>query len=331
MAEELVSILDGNTFVVSDARGDIEVSPAGPTGLFAFDTRHLSTWVLTIDGKRLNALSTDDLQYFEAQFFLVPGTGTTYIDAKVSVIRRRTVQDGFHEELSILNHAAEPIDLRVRIDAESDFADLFEVKDTLPKEGQYDSRIEEGRLVLGYQRGTFRRETSISTTAPADLDDRGMTFEVTVEAHGRWTTDVDVRPAMLMAGQLRQLSTGSRSRRGRGRDLARDLEAWLGRAPKLECDWEPLRTTYQRSLIDLAALRFSPVIAGGRSLPAAGLPWFMTMFGRDSICQRAPGAAVRTRVARATLNILEVAGQSPRRVSRRAARPRSSTRCGTAR
>ena len=85
MTDALVKILDGNTFVVSDARGDIEASLTDPTGLFSFDTRFLSTWVLTIDGQRLNALSTDDLNYFETRFFLVPGTGTVYIDAKLSV------------------------------------------------------------------------------------------------------------------------------------------------------------------------------------------------------------------------------------------------------
>ena len=46
-------------------------------------------WVLTVDGERLNPLSTDDLHYFETRFFLVPGTGTVYVDAKLSVIRRR--------------------------------------------------------------------------------------------------------------------------------------------------------------------------------------------------------------------------------------------------
>ena len=75
MNDGLVKILDGNTFVVSDDRGDIEASLADPTGLFSFDTRFLSRWILTIDGERLNALSTDDLQYFETRFFLVPGTG----------------------------------------------------------------------------------------------------------------------------------------------------------------------------------------------------------------------------------------------------------------
>ncbi len=93
MNDGLVKILDGNTFVVSDSRGDIEASLTDPTGLFSFDTRFLSRWVLTVNGERLNPLSVDDLQYFETRFFLVPGTGTVYIDAKLSVIRQRAVAD----------------------------------------------------------------------------------------------------------------------------------------------------------------------------------------------------------------------------------------------
>ena len=74
MSHGQVRILDGNTFVVSDERGDIEASPTDPTGLFSFDTRFLSRWVLTVNGQRLNPLSIDDVNYFESRFFLVPGT-----------------------------------------------------------------------------------------------------------------------------------------------------------------------------------------------------------------------------------------------------------------
>src|SRR6058998_4154315 len=129
MSDDLVKILDGNTFIVSDDRGDIEASLTDPTGLFSFDTRFLSRWVLTVNGQRLNPLSVDDLQYFETRFFLVPGTGTVYVDSKLSVIRQRAVANGFREVLTILNHHEEPVRLRVRIEAASDFADLFEVKD----------------------------------------------------------------------------------------------------------------------------------------------------------------------------------------------------------
>ena len=159
VSDGLVKILDGNTFVVSDERGDIEASMTDPTGLFSYDTRFLSRWILTVNGQRLSALSVDDLNYFESKFFLVPGTGTVYIDAKLSVIRQRSVGNGFREDLTILNHADKPVNLAVRLDAASDFADLFEVKDALEKKGTYSTRADGDTLVLAYDRGPYSRAT----------------------------------------------------------------------------------------------------------------------------------------------------------------------------
>jgi glycogen debranching enzyme len=285
MSAELVQILEGNTFVVSDDRGDIEASATDPTGLFSFDTRFLSRWVLTVNGERLTALSTDDLQYFQARFFLVPGTGTVYIDSKLSVIRQREVADGFHEELRILNHENEPVELEIRIEAASDFADLFEVKDALVKKGSYHARVTGGSLVLQYLRETYIRETWISATATAAIDESGLSFRITVPPHGEWSTDLHVVASEGLPGESPAAPVGIRGQGGRRvrEDMARGLEKWLGRAPRLECDWQPLELIYRRCLTDLAALRFSTLTMPGRSLPAAGLPWFMTIFGRDSI------------------------------------------------
>jgi glycogen debranching enzyme len=280
---DLVSILDGNTFVVSDTRGDIEASSTDPTGLFSFDTRFLSKWVLTVDGQRLNALSTDDLNYYEARFFLVPGTGTVYVDSKLSVIRKRAVAEGFDEELTILNHDDKPVKLTVRIDAGNDFADLFEVKDALDKKGKYQTRVEPDRLILSYVRETYERGTAISSTKPARIDEGGLSFDVRIEPGGSWTTELDVTTTLLASGQPRALPKVRNIGRNSKTTMQADLARWLDAAPRLECDSETLALTYKRSLVDLAALRFSPLTAGRRSLPAAGLPWFMTMFGRDSI------------------------------------------------
>jgi glycogen debranching enzyme len=298
---DLIKILDGNTFVVSDERGDIEASRSDPTGLFSFDTRFLSKWVLTVNGERLNALSVDDLQYFETRFFLVPGTGTVYIDAKLSVIRRRSVGGGFHEQLTILNHDDKPIRLTVRVDAGCDFADLFEVKDALKKKGSYSARVKDGRLLLGYERETFRRGTEISASARAKLDKDGLTFTVRLEPHGSWTTDLDVVPVLgsyEAGGAIAAMGRRSRP------SMEQGLQRWLEQAPRVECDWEPLKATYRRSLVDLAALRFSPPVAGGKSLPAAGLPWFMTMFGRDSIFTSLQALPFSPELAATTLRAL---------------------------
>jgi glycogen debranching enzyme len=270
-----VKILDGNTFVVSDSAGDIEASATDPTGLFSFDTRFLSRWVLTVNGERLSALSTDDLQYFETRFFLIPGGAAVYENSKQSIIRTRAVADGFHEQITVLNHDEKPFDLTLRLEAGSDFADLFEVKDALAKKGKYASKVERGRLVLGYQRKTYAKATTISAGRGAKFDRNGVTFRARIPPQGEWSAEVEVTVSLL--------GGNSAAPKRAKRDLASGLDRWLRDAPRLECDWAPLENTYMRSLVDLAALRFSPLSAGRRSLPAAGLPWFMTMFGRDSI------------------------------------------------
>jgi glycogen debranching enzyme len=303
MNDGLVKILDGNTFVVSDSRGDIEASLTDPTGLFSFDSRFLSKWVLTVNGERLNPLSVDDLQYFESRFFLVPGTGTVYVDSKLSVIRRRAVGNGFHEELTILNHDAKPVDLKIRVEADSDFADLFEIKDALKKKGKYYSRVKNGQLVIGYERETFRRETTISASARAKLDTKGLSFAARIEPQGEWTTDLDVVTTAGPGGTYVRPKY-ERGKRQAQPNMGRSLEVWLAEAPRLECDWEPLKAIYKRSLVDLAALRFSPPVAGGRSLPAAGLPWFMTMFGRDSIFTSLQALPFTSELAATTLHVL---------------------------
>jgi len=304
VSSDLVQILDGNTFVVSDDRGDIEASSTDPTGLFSFDTRFLSKWVLTVDGERLSALSVDDLQYFEARFFLVRGTGTVYVDAKMSVIRMRAVGDGFIERLQILNHEDEAAKIRVRIDADSDFADLFEVKDALEKKGVRKNRVEGGRLVLGYERGPFVRETRISSTARASVDELGLSFDVTIKPHGEWTTNLAVVTAIGAAGERHERTKYGHQRMEPRPNMATDLETWLADAPDLRCDWAPLNEAYRRSLIDLAALRFRPLAMAGHALPAAGLPWFMTMFGRDSILTSLQALPFTPELAQTTLRAL---------------------------
>ena len=293
-----VKILDGNTFVVSDACGDIEATSTDPSGLFSFDTRFLSTWVLTVNGERLNMLSTDDLQYFETRFFLVPGTGTIYVDAKLSVIRRREVGGGFHEELTIINHDEKAVDLTVRLEAACDFSDLFEVKDHKAKQGRYNTVVEDNRLVLGYTREKFRRTTRISSSAPADVDEHGLSYRLHLGPDEEWHCDLEVVAEMSGYGHGPQTFARSAA------EMTRSLQHWLDTAPRLECDWEPLVTTYRRSLVDLAALRFSPPVAGGRSLPAAGLPWFMTMFGRDSIFTSLQALPFQPELAATTLQVL---------------------------
>ena len=195
----------------------------------------------------------------------------------------------------------EPVDLSVRVDAGCDFADLFEVKDALEKKGKHSARVEGSKLVLAYDRGTFGRSTMISASAPARIDKHGLTFRIRIAPHDEWSTRLDVVTARLGVGQARAAIEDPKRLQAR---MRRNLGRWIDEAPRLECDWDPLKATYRRSLVDLAALRFSPLIAGGHSLPAAGLPWFMTMFGRDSILTSLQALPFTPELAATTLRAL---------------------------
>ncbi|RIV36617.1 amylo-alpha-1,6-glucosidase [Micromonospora radicis] len=278
-----VRILDGNTFVVSEATGDIEATPTEPTGLFSIDTRFLSKWVLTVNGERLNALSYDDLQYYESRFFLVPGLATHYVDAKLSIIRERAVGGSFRESITILNHDEKAVDLEIRMEAAADFADLFEVKDEiLNKKGEVYAEADADQLRLGYRRGNFRRETLISSSEPARYDRNGFSYTVHLEPNEQWDTNIDVHTQALGPGG-RDLRIGLRVHGTERLALQHDLEEWIAKAPKVNSEHDQVAATYRQCIVDLAALRFAPLSLGGQTLPAAGLPWFMTMFGRDSI------------------------------------------------
>ena len=258
MSEQLVQILEGNTFVVSDRNGDIEASLTDPTGLFSFDTRFLSKWVLTLDGERLNALSTDDLQYFQTRFFLVPGTGTVYVDADLSVIRERSVGAGFRESIQILNHKLEPVTLTVRIEAASDFADLFEVKDALAKKGDVQVDGREGCARPRLRPRDLRRETRISVLGAGEGGRRGT------HLRGRTSTPTAAgRRCWRSPPCCRECSAGDRP--GTGPPGGADPQHGPGtrqvgrpRAPRSSATTTGLKATYSRSLVDLAALRFSP-------------------------------------------------------------------------
>ncbi len=298
---ETISILDGSTFMVCDHRGDIDAGIDQPHGLFFRDTRFLSRWRLTLDGEPLQLLSVDDGTYFSSQFFLYPGTGTIYRNPYVSLVRQRSVGDGLHEDIVVLNHSADEIDITLRVDVDADFADLFEVKDAMVKKGERTVDVREDALVLRYQRDDFIRETLIAPSCTAAIDPHGLSFSIRIAAHGEWQTCIDVVPSDERKVRLKH---GHGSLYSPVPNMRPSLAEWIEQAPKLECDWDPLLHIYHRSLVDLAALRFYPDPTSDASLPAAGLPWFMALFGRDSLLTSYQSLPFTPELAVTTLRVL---------------------------
>jgi glycogen debranching enzyme len=290
-----VSILEGSTFAVSDEVGDMHARPDEPAGLFYRDMRHLSTWLMRLNGRELEALSGAAIEYDEALFFLVEPTGSVYRNSTVALIRRRHVGNGMQEKIQLDNHSVETLTVELSFLFAADFADIFEIKDQLSKVGRTYHRIEKNRAVLGYERGGLRRETTINAPG-AFFTDSTLTYRVELPPGDTWLAEIDLSVA---TERLHPMPTWSHQPNVPG-----TLEDWLAAMPRLETDWNDLHRTYHRSLVDLAALRCRPDTVPDSSLPAAGLPWFMALFGRDSLITSYQALPFAPELCRTTLRAL---------------------------
>ncbi|HEY1457251.1 MAG TPA: glycogen debranching N-terminal domain-containing protein, partial [Solirubrobacteraceae bacterium] len=303
MPERTLSVLDGNTFVIGDRSGDLCSDSEREQGFFSEDTRFLSRWVLRVDGGPLDLLGLDQDEHFAAQFFLTPRVGPQ-AQAPCSVMRRRLIDRVWIEEITIVNHRRVTSAVHVELDVDADFADLFEVKDGTVARREVSWRENGSSLVLEYRRGEFQRSVMITSSHPADISRHGFVFALELERGEQWSVTLHITPHAAQQGTV----FAARTQRGSFDNVRRaktaELEQWLARAPVLEAQDVALARTYRASLTDLAALRLQPDLDEPATLPAAGLPWFMALFGRDSLITSFQALPYLPTLAAATLRVL---------------------------
>jgi glycogen debranching enzyme len=298
-----LNVLDGNAFVLSELHGDVDAG-RGLEGFFWEDTRVISRFCLRVDDEHPDLLSTAEQDSFAAQAFLVPPASTIYDNPQLSVMRRRLMRSTWLEELLVVNHRHDARAVRLRVDVDADFADLFEVKDGEVEQRPIE-RVESDReLTLSYRADDFARSVTIACDAECEVDRDGFTLTLTLEPHEQRHIRFTVMPAGEQPGRRVAPRPVAGSFDEARAAMLEDQDAWLGRAPQLETDWDALRHTYDRSLLDLAALRFRPWPDHAEAIPAAGMPWFMALFGRDSIITSYQAIPFMPELAAATLRLL---------------------------
>ena len=274
-----VTLVEGSAFCISGRSGDIGTGQAH--GLFFQDTRFLSRWELRVNDAPPEALAADSVAPFSASFVLrappVPGRA----DSTLLVFRHRHVGRGMREDLVIFNYAEEPAYCSVELAVDADFADLFRVKEgRAGTDGDVTVSFERDEMRFRYRRGQVRKGLRVSLSQPAAGVANHAAWEVIVPARGSWSACMEVAPVIedeeieprYLCGQPIERATPQRR-----------LEQWRRDVPAVDTDYEELKAVVDRSAEDLGALRIFDPEYPERTVVAAGAPWFMTPFGRDSI------------------------------------------------
>ena len=289
---ELVTVVAAPALALSDADG--QLTGAGATGVYLADRRVLSRLVVGVDGREPATVGGQSLDTATARFVgVVRHLGDPGPDPTVFVERARTISPrGLRETIRLVSRAREPLTCTVNLELDADLADIAEVKSGRPTATPPCRPDLDGA-------GTVRWPVAdgiavIATLAPEPDETRAAApsrvlagWDVALPARGRWEATVEVTATAPGAPPAAAPPT---------------RELW--RAPAVSAGDHRLPALVDRSVADLSGLLAADPVADDDHYLTAGAPWYLTLFGRDSLWAARMALPLGTDLAAGTLRTL---------------------------
>ena len=302
-----LTLIDGKTFLSTTIAGDIMPPGAPDVGFFHDDTRFLSRLELRVDGYRTVVLSSSTEQTFASQIELTTGKSTmreTYeIPENTVHIRREQLlsSETLFDNFSFENFNFHELELNIELAYEADFMDVFQVRGVArEKLGQYYLPSVRGDSIVFHYRGRdgIARETVIHLSPEPDMVD-GTT--------ARWKLRLPPFKRFQLQTTIVPHVEGKRSRSVRP-DFAQQLRSrreaiaeWASHSTSFSAGNSIFSEMVETCKADFHALQ---IPEAKERVIAAGIPWFATMFGRDSIIAAYQSLMLNPQLASETLRVL---------------------------
>jgi glycogen debranching enzyme len=305
-----ISVHQGQTVLITESDG--QINWPSDKGLYFLDTRIVSSWHIYANGEAWQLLNGGATSYYTCRVFLtnraLRSEDGAIPERSLGLTIHRSIAGGLHEDLDLTNHGMKRVRFQLEIALRADFADVFEVKSgRIVRRGRISTEWSEARQQLRttYRNGDFSRALTISAEqapAKAVYANGRISFEVTLEPGAAWHCCL----LYALADGERQFSAPAHAMDDNSKsEHAESLADWLQNVVKIETSNEEFYRLFRQALEDMAALRLP--IAGTDHmvfLPAAGLPWFVAPFGRDSLIVSLQNTLIYPEFARGALEIL---------------------------
>ena len=305
-----LAVNHGYAVMVSDPNG--QILSGGDQGLYFLDTRLISAWAVFADGvswKLLNggALTASVARIYYTNQPILTADGTIP-ETTLGLVLSRRLEGGMREDFEITSYGLGPIRINLELMLRSDFADLFEVKaKNVVRRGKIttDWSPQRRELLISYRNADFSRAVKVSARdrAPAMSYANGrLSFPVELAPGAGWHASLDYAFAdgeQWSAAPRRSVAEYMAS------EAAEAQQVWRQSVLKVETSNDIFATAFAQAVSDMSALRLP--IEGTDHLkfvPAAGLPWFVALFGRDSLVISLQNAIVHPEFARGALLVL---------------------------
>ncbi len=286
--------------VLSRHDGDIDTRTEPNTGMYLRDTRYLSRLQFSFGGVRPTLLDARQPDTALSAIFTNPAiqspSGETIPAQSLVVRRRRVIADSLIESLNISNYGPAAVTLELRVEFDADFHDIFEVRGY--KRGVPARPVRpaiERRCVAFHYHGADDIERVTRVVFSEDpVRTRGHEAVFRLELNPRDTHELNIE----VSADRRPAGEGLQAANGRVLVSQHD---WLNGVTHIETNDDAINDMLNRSLLDIHALQTE--IGDDRYL-AAGVPWFDTLFGRDSLIAGMELVAFAPEVLREALLVL---------------------------
>ena len=294
-------------FLVATNSGDIVEGRDRHLGLFIDDTRILSRYVLRLQGSPCAVLSTQVPEVFRSQIDVAVGDrvfgGDPWDPRNVIHVRRQQLLDGdaLIERLTLANHLTRPIDYTIELDLGSDFADMFEVRgwDRSGRGKVLEPVPHDRSLDLSY-RGLdgLLVGTTIRFREPPDIvGPTGATWHFKLAANGTTSVEWEV----VAWDEIQSAPPWKEDFDARCERMRATYSVWREECSRWHSDVPFFDRILGQAVNDLRSL-YSRI--HDTEVITAGIPWYSTVFGRDSIIASLQMLPLNRRVAVDTLRYL---------------------------
>jgi len=304
-----IAIHQGHTVLISEKDG--QINWPSDKGLYFFDTRVISSWTIYANGETWELLNGGAISYYASRIYLTNPTvltedGTIPPRALGCTISR-SISGGMHEDLDVTNNSMNRVRFQLEIALRCDFADIFEVKSGhIVRRGRITTDWSEPhqRLRTTYRNGDFSRVITVSPHSPtkAVYANGRLSFEVVLDQGRAWHCCLLYT---LADGERHFAAPAHCVGHSHRSHHAETMADWLKNVVEIRTSNEEFYRLFRQALEDMAALRL-PIGDTDHMvfLPAAGLPWFVAPFGRDSLIVSLQNTLIYPEFGRGALEIL---------------------------
>jgi glycogen debranching enzyme len=305
-----LAVHQGYTVMISDPDG--QILQEGDYGLYFLDTRLISFYALFADGMPWMFLNGGALAASAARVYCTNPSIRTAAgmvpERTLGLLFGRHIDGGMHEDIDITNYGPEPVCINLELAIRSDFADLFEVKGkAVTRKGEIGTEwsAERQELTTTYRHEDFSRALRVTAAdqhSPMAYANGRLSFVVELEPGAAWHTsllhafaDGDEWSAAPDCSVADYMDSGA----------TRAQKLWQAGVLKIETSNIVYAAAFAQAIDDMSALRLP--IAGTDHMafvPAAGMPWFVALFGRDSLIISLQNAIVHPEFALGALQVL---------------------------